>query len=338
MPQTYRFESKSSSGTFHETIVADDGTLSCSCRGFLYSRTTPKECTHTRGVLDALASGKPVSKTLTNVNTSPVQPMLASSLPEDRDVEDYDPAEWTLEEKFDGHRLIIQRRLDGATAWSRQGNVREIPQHVLTDLQAFAPGIYDSELLVRGGTATDVKDLSKQGETLLMLFDLLEVDGRTTLSLPAWERHTLLCATQEGGNVDSVVVVAQFEPSASTLRSIWSRGGEGAILKKRMAPYAPGKRSKNWVKLKRYEPAELTIVGFAEGRFGPASITLLRDDAGEFCSVKTKDAYWRGLIEASPSSLIGRRLAIECQGRASQGGYKSPMWDHLVKDDEKEKA
>jgi bifunctional non-homologous end joining protein LigD len=333
------FESKTRQGVFHTMTIGDDNVpMQCTCEGWLYSKADPKECRHTKEFNKSQATGKPISKTLTNVAGTPVQPMLASSLPEGMSVDDFDSSTHVLEEKFDGHRLILEVNDDGSyRAWSRSGNARIIPEHLTKFFKWLPPRILlDGELYIPGDTSTSVTDLGKLGKLRIAFFDVLRCDGTSTLDLRGSDRRKLLeLATSEIAETNVLHIAEQSEPSAAGLNEIWARSGEGAILKRRDAIYAPGKRSRDWVKLKHFEPLVLTIIGYEAGSLGPYAKVLLADENGTpVTSVKTVNDDWRARIAANPNFYLNRRLQIECQGRAANGGVKSPMWDRMLEESE----
>ena len=46
---------------------------------------------------------------------------------------------------------------------------------------------------------------------------------------------------------------------------VWSRGGEGVILKALLAPFEPGKRNSNLMKIKEELTLDLQVIGMFEG-------------------------------------------------------------------------
>jgi hypothetical protein len=332
----FRFESKSSPGTFYTTTVHDDGSIMCDerpgneCRGYKYSKKTPRSCTHVEAVQKSLDTGKPVSKTLTNIFQAPLKPMLASALPEDRTIDDYSAADYVMEEKFDGHRRIILVTADGVSAWSRLGNVVELPLHLKQAVRACcANGLYDAEQLIPGGTATDVKALDKQDEAILRIFDLLALGSSQSPTMALPNRRVLL--EESVTALDATLAVAeQWDPSRARLKAFWADGKEGAVLKKRGALYVPGKRSRDWIKLKRFVPTTMTVIGFAGGKLGPHSVVLVVDDHGIETSVKALDDTFRASVAVQgPAAFVGRRLVVEHQGR-TEFSYRSPMFEHFL--------
>jgi len=92
----------------------------------------------------------------------------------------------------------------------------------------------------------------------LVVFDLLERDGRALLDLPLTERHELLRALPLTGPVrrarhaivdatgDELVAILDREFLAAR-----ERGNEGLMVKDPRSPYRPGRRGMEWLKVKR---------------------------------------------------------------------------------------
>jgi bifunctional non-homologous end joining protein LigD len=127
------------------------------------------------------------------------------------------------------------------------------------------------------------------------------------------------------------------------VKSLWDLGAEGVILKRRAARYLPGKRSPDFVKVKKEQSALMTVVGFEKSRGekidrGPFATVVLEDARGNRTSVKTVDddqleAFsheWADhLLTCKPGGhpAIGRKLWIEYQDWTPKGGYRHPRWD-----------
>jgi len=262
--------------------------------------------------------------------TIPIAPMKARALKEGLTMEDFNSNEWTLEEKYDGHRLVTLVNGGTVIAWSSLGNIRELPMHVLKQMRGAIDGVYDGELLVPHGTSTDVTALDQQDQLNLVLFDMMRLGDDSIMQYSAeHRRHALETATRDiVGNI--IRLSAQHRPSRDTLEKIWSAGGEGAILKRVNSTYQPGNRSKDWVKFKKLQPAVVTIVGFEEGLLGPHSKIICADAAGVIFTVKTLNDEWRAMFATAASTFIGRKLVIEYQDRTTKNKYRHPRADHLL--------
>jgi hypothetical protein len=131
----------------------------------------------------------------------------------------------------------------------------------------------------------------------------------------------------------AIQIAKQFPVSQSSLQEIWDSGGEGAIIKNVNSLYSVGKRTFDWVKFKRAQAAELTVIGFKAGRLGPHSRIILRDDEGVEISVKSLNDHWRLMFDKNPMPFIGRRLVISYQEKTrDKKKYRHPMADHFVED------
>jgi DNA ligase-1 len=92
----------------------------------------------------------------------------------------------------------------------------------------------------------------------LVVFDLLERDGRTLLDLPLTERHDLLrglpltaplrLARQTMVEASGDELVAALDREFLAARE---RGNEGLMVKDPRSPYRPGRRGMEWLKVKR---------------------------------------------------------------------------------------
>ena len=174
-----------------------------------------------------------------------IEPMLASKLPIGLDADSYDPAEFVMEEKFDGIRLVVRVAGGRVRSWSRLGNLRTLSIDVMGQLARMPDGVYDGEL-IEGSHSYDVHE-----GAALVLFDLLETLGRSAMHLSQTDRRRLLETAYSPVDVDGPVsLTVQQAPSVAGVVAIWARGGEGTIIKRRSACYRPGHRTADWVKVK----------------------------------------------------------------------------------------
>lgn len=254
-----------------------------------------------------------------------IEPMLA--VPLDK-VEIRNWKDWAIEEKFDGHRLIVKvegdRHEKRVTAWTRPRKhagaagktmaVRVLPRHLAIAFATLPCGTYDGELL-GGETSTDVTRTDLQEQLRFVIFDVLSIQiagglmpGTDQLTagtihagnLPYDKRREVLEMifgrfAPEGIDLAESVCLESKDDVETFVRPIWNRGGEGAMLKRRTAIYQPGKRSKDVVKIKKLQTEVMEVIGFAPGKGekvdrGPFAMVMLRSlDGKRFTSVKTLD-------------------------------------------------
>lgn len=380
----HTFPSSSNPNNSYTVNVAGNGQMSCNCPGWTrrVQSDGSRSCKHTKAVEQdrstiASSTVAPPAVTVKPVTmatmTGFVNPMLAEPLQAKVELVDgmwrlpegalraYQNGDWWMEEKYDGHRVIIAVGGEGYTAgdassvraWSRPragsngvGLARTLPPQVIEVMRQMPWGTYDGELIVPGKNSWDVVDLSNQEALVLVLFDVLACASRSLLHLDAEERRTYLTAfdsvfTAKG--VTCVKVAPIYPVYPEFVEGIWAKGGEGAILKRKGSLYHEGGRSAaDWVKVKKVIPAVLTIVGFEAGKSGPHSTVLLRgmvvDHAGVTreveTSVKTLDNDWRRIFADHAAAYLGAELRIEHQGVfLSKGKWslRHPMFDHMVK-------
>lgn len=96
------------------------------------------------------------------------------------------------------------------------------------------------------------------------LYDLFEIDGKSLIGLPLQERLRIL---QQTLPMDGAISYAQGRVTSdahelqSWLHTAFEEGKEGFVVKDLTTPYVPGKRTKDWLKLKRQTTFDLLVIG-----------------------------------------------------------------------------
>jgi ATP-dependent DNA ligase len=275
-----------------------------------------------------------------------IEPMLASPMPTDLKLP---PDRYVVEEKLDGHRLIVRIGGGGVQndlfmtgspvrAWSRDGLSRLLPRHITDSLAQFPVCVLDGELLVPGKRSYGVTELANAADLKFVAFDVLEMLGQTTCDLAYTHRRQFLetmfshqsLSELRGIGLAWSKPVKSLEEISSFCREVWERDGEGLILKDSQSLYYPGKRPKNvWIKIKQLHSEVLTITGYEYGLLGPYAKVTLIDDEGNIIAVKVRNTELRNKITANPSRYLGKKLRIEFQERTPDGSYRHPRWDRL---------
>jgi ATP-dependent DNA ligase len=339
----FEFESASEPGIKHKTTLLDSGRVTCTCKGARNGR----DCWHIKSVQaeQEMHTSPALVLPFEPADSRPaplgfIEPMCASALDDDKTIADYQKHDWILEEKYDGHRMIIRvhraaATTEGlATAWSRQGNVRVLPPHIQERMQHLPDGIYDGELYLPGGTSTDVTRKDKQHLLKLVIFDLLMASNVSAMELENLRRRRALelAIIKLDPLNNSVSMAPQYSVTEDGLQKIWDRGGEGAIIKWQGTVYVPGARSKTWIKFKKGQFEKVIVTGFKPGELGPHSIIEAKDTHGVRVSVKALNNKWRAVFDAEGGDkFIGEELVISYQEKTSKGKYRSPMADHFVR-------
>lgn len=216
--------------------------------------------------------------------------MLIWKLPagkEDKLSEVCENGDYFLEEKVDGafYQFVKTQNysyLFGRTVSRKTGLLTEksanVP-HIIDALSTIpADTVIVGEIYVPGGTSKDVtsimgclaeKAIARQKDKPIhfYLHDITFYNGEDVTALGAEDRYDLLHRLWDecGLAQYSFLRLAEkvTENLEQTISDILARGGEGAVLKKKDAPYTPDKRPAwSTVKIKQMDSIDLVCMGF----------------------------------------------------------------------------
>jgi DNA ligase-1 len=243
-------------------------------------------------------------------------------------------AVWT-EEKYDGVRCQLHREGDRVELFSR--DLKETTG-AFPELTEAAPGIghdvlFDGEVLAhrdgrvlrffelqrRLGRKKVDPELRREVPVVLVIFDLLWLDGRTMLDEPLTTRRKLL----EGLGLVHPFLLARMEEATDPqhLDRIFAetreRGNEGLMVKDPLSPYTPGRRGLAWLKLKRPLATLDVVVTAVEWGHGKrkgvlSDYTFAVKDTQTGRLVNVGKAY-SGLTDAEIAEFTRRFLDITVQ-------------------------
>jgi bifunctional non-homologous end joining protein LigD len=115
-----------------------------------------------------------------------------------------------------------------------------------------------------------------------VIFDLLYLDGHSTLPLPYEERRELLERLELEGAYWRTPAYHRGEGSA-LLKATAEIGVEGVVAKRLDCPYEPGRRSSGWIKVKNVTLQDVVIGGYTpgaggrSGRIGALAVGVMED-------------------------------------------------------------
>ncbi|HEY1012088.1 MAG TPA: ATP-dependent DNA ligase [Herpetosiphonaceae bacterium] len=199
----------------------------------------------------------------------PLKSMLASPIEEPAEIRRSIAGPFFVEDKYDGIRAQAHRRNGRVALYSR--TLDEISHRfpeVLAGLEAM-PGawILDGELLAaRDGSILPFAALQKRlgrktvdeatlAETpaIFVAYDLLYLDGETLLELPLAERRARLERLDWRPPAAPSLLVRSDEPAEidGLFAAARARGNEGLMVKDPASAYVPGRRGREWLKVKR---------------------------------------------------------------------------------------
>src|SRR3954469_10011521 len=260
-------------------------------------------------------------------------PMLAApagTLPEQLDG-------WRIRPKWDGVRVVAEVSARSARLWTRNGNDKapqfpEIADALTTLAGAHGPFVLDGEIIALDASGRAQRFQALQGRvhaesdetrtrnakatrTALVAFDLLVDDGRSLTALPWTERRRALEALVPARRTGVLRRGESVRCGSAAARKLFDRaraeGWEGVLLKRVDAPYAVGRRTPDWRKVKLEREQEFVIGGFTAPTRGAA-----RDHLGALL-VGYYDAHgqlrYAGKVgtgyTASMLALLARKLA-----------------------------
>lgn len=205
----------------------------------------------------------------------PIGFMLASPIPYGQAYEALDEAEWQVEDKYDGIRAQAHVHDGRVSLFSRNLNdvTASYPEIAAALATLKRDAVLDGEIVAmdegrvlpfrhlqaRLQRKTIDEGLLRDVPLAFVVFDLLALDADFLIDEPlAVRRERLAEAIVPNANL---VLAASFTLSPRACRGATeinerfeaarSRGNEGLMLKRADSPYAPGRRGKWWLKLKR---------------------------------------------------------------------------------------
>jgi bifunctional non-homologous end joining protein LigD len=197
-----------------------------------------------------------------------IKPMLASTIEQA-----FDSEEWLFENKWDGYRCMASILGDEVQLWSRNGlsfNKKfefiadELRKHIDHDV------VLDGEVVAWVNGRSSFQALQhadeKKPELRYYIFDMLFLDGIAITHFPLTDRKFLLEKLLKDGRSKAIQYSDHIAGKGSSFfEKIKKEGLEGIMAKKADSTYAPGLRSKQWLKIKNRNDREAIIVGFTKG-------------------------------------------------------------------------
>jgi bifunctional non-homologous end joining protein LigD len=206
-------------------------------------------------------------------------PMLASAarLPSHEE-------EWAFEIKWDGVRAITYWRPGELRIESR--NLNDVSARY-PELRALGPQLGSREAVLDGeivsfdehgrpsferlqrrmhvASPSAIRRFAQEEPVSYVIFDLLYLDGHTTIELPYRERRALLEGLELKGPAWQTPTYHAGE-GRELLAAAAEQRLEGVVAKRLDSPYRPGKRTDEWLKIKNVSRQELVIGGWLPGK------------------------------------------------------------------------
>jgi bifunctional non-homologous end joining protein LigD len=208
-----------------------------------------------------------------------ITPMLATlgELPSDGD-------KWAYEMKWDGVRALVAVEGGRITVASRNGNDVTVSY---PELRALGEQLGTTQVLLDGeivafddagrpsferlqqrmhiATAAAARRLAESVPAVYLIFDLLHLDGRSLLDVPYTSRRELLDELGLAGPSWQTPPVFEGD-GASAVAASKQQGLEGVLAKRLESRYTPGRRTRDWIKVKNIAMQEVVIGGWSPGQ------------------------------------------------------------------------
>ena len=216
---------------------------------------------------------------------SEIRPMLARSgtrLPPREE-------QYGFEVKWDGIRTVLYadhghaelRGRNGSDFTSRYPEVRELARslgsrRIVLDGEVVAfdeqgrPSFERLQSRMHLASESAVRRRMRDIPATYVIFDLLYLDGHTTVSLSYEERRVLLERLELEGPAWRTPSYHRGEGKA-LLEATRELGIEGVVAKKLDCPYQPGARASHWIKVKNVHTQDVVIGGWTPGEGGRAT-------------------------------------------------------------------
>lgn len=204
----------------------------------------------------------------------------------------FDDDNWIFEIKWNGLRAISIIKDGRVTLYSRNGqNLNEAYPSLISPLKNLNhDAVIDGEIVVTDKNGKSDFDKFQQYQIGIndnfnyYAFDLLALNGRDITHLPLLQRKELLHKLLRP---QSIIKFSDHIASKGIMffNLCNTNGHEEIIAKKSKSLYHSGKRTADWLKIKKYKTKELVIVGFS-----PA-LGLRKDTCILYLAAKTTSGY-----------------------------------------------
>jgi len=200
--------------------------------------------------------------------------------------------DWIYELKFDGIRLIATKEHEKVSLLSRNQNDLSARFPEIVDAVKNLPAnecVVDGEVVALDGEGRSSFQLlqaremeGRKSPVYLYAFDLLQLDGKSLISLPLEARKNVLERLSSSAGDPIRYSGAIGGDASQLLKEVQRRGLEGIIGKLRNSVYEPGRRSGAWIKLKCVNEQEFVIGGYtppqgARKHFGAILVGYYKD-------------------------------------------------------------
>ncbi len=194
-----------------------------------------------------------------------------------------------VEWKYDGGRVQVHKTGEKITIFSRRlEDITDSIPEIVDSVKDHVAGdvILDGEVIaIKNGKPMpfqnvlrrlrrkyDIDDKAEEIPLFVIFFDIIYRDGENLIDLPLKERRRHLEEViTEGDSISIAIEITTDDPAEAmeVYHDAINAGHEGVMVKNPLSKYSPGRRGKNWLKVKpTLETLDLVVVGgeWGEGR------------------------------------------------------------------------
>lgn len=186
--------------------------------------------------------------------------------------------EWLYEIKYDGFRCLLIWEKDKVELYSKRGQqltskfpeIIDFCQQQQSTVESFLPMTIDGELVVlnhpyqanfswiqtRGRLKNEEKihHAASTRPATYIVFDLLELEGKTTNQLSLEERKDILQNKLNHIATERFQFITAHQDLTALWKTAFDYKAEGIVAKRKGSRYIPGKGHSDWYKQKNWRP------------------------------------------------------------------------------------
>ena len=209
---------------------------------------------------------------------------------------------WIIEPKYDGERIIAVNSDGDIALWTRRNiqATHKFPE-ILEALRRDVGNdnwILDGEMTVSGGFRQllnrNVEDrfkislLAKKIPATYNIFDIIQYNNNDLKNKLLYKRKdTLIKSVHQDENI-KIVPFQELKDPVEQFQQYLKEGFEGAVIKNLYSYYEPGRRSDQWLKIKKGDTVDVHIIGATRSTSSiPFGALLMEKDGKYFGKVGT---------------------------------------------------
>jgi bifunctional non-homologous end joining protein LigD len=178
--------------------------------------------------------------------------------------------DWVHEVKFDGFRAVVYVRGGECKLVSRNDN--DLTERFRDVAKAIEKAVKSPNAVVDGEITridpsgrTSFSELQQgSGPLVYYAFDLLELDGEPHIDETVLERKAQLRELLDR-RVKNVALSEHFDDGDALFAVAQEQRLEGIISKRASSTYKPGRRTRDWLKIKTENNEEFVVAGYTRG-------------------------------------------------------------------------